>query len=33
MTLVDPDSTMLALMIAGTFGVLAAAAFVVKCAK
>lgn len=33
MTPIDPHSTMLVLMVAGTFGVLAAAAFVVKCAK
>jgi hypothetical protein len=33
MTPVDPHSTMLLLMAVGTFGVLAAAAFVVKCAK
>jgi hypothetical protein len=33
MTPIDPHSTMLVLMTIGTFGVLAAAAFVVKCAK
>ncbi len=33
MTPIDPHSTMLALMMAGIFGVLAAVAFVLKCAK
>jgi hypothetical protein len=32
-TSIDPHSTMLVLMVTGTFGVLAAVAFVLKCAK
>jgi hypothetical protein len=33
MTPIDPHSTMLVLMTIGTFGVLAAVAFVLRCAK